>query len=125
MQVWNQWKNTTLIMLNNKGSVDNGSCFCYSFANKTEVIRISCVGDCYCYRHEIFQNILSIFNINIISQSNNDNSQQGPRHQACLRAHSSSVAPLHERLVTISYFCKGTFYETRNYTADLQNNWRA
>jgi hypothetical protein len=45
----------------------------YSTSNKTKLILISCYM-CWrllCYRHGIFQNILLIFNINRISQSNN------------------------------------------------------
>ena len=40
-------------------------------------IVVSCVTDSYCgcYRHEIFQNILSMIIINIISQTNNENMQ--------------------------------------------------
>ena len=54
MQVKNQWGNAQLIIL-----------------------VVTCVRDsyCCCYRHEIFQNILSIFNINIVSQTNNENMQ--------------------------------------------------
>ena len=65
---------------------------------KTKVILISCY---MCWRLLLFLSCnfpehSIIFNINIISQSNNDNnnSHQGPPHQICLRASSSSVIPL-------------------------------
>jgi hypothetical protein len=67
MQVKNQWENAKLIMLNNKASIDNG--FCYSISNKTKVILISCVGDCYCYRHGIFQNISINIQYKYLSQT--------------------------------------------------------
>jgi hypothetical protein len=59
MQVKNQWGNAQLI-----------------------IIVVTCVRDsyCCCYRHGIFQNILSIFNINIISQTNNENMQSTGAH---------------------------------------------
>jgi response regulator RpfG family c-di-GMP phosphodiesterase len=88
--------------------------FLFHLKNKTKkmifLLVVTCVGDsyCYCHRHGIFQNIPQIFNINIISQSNNDNSQQGPPHQICLRASSSSVTALRAKT---AFACHKALFE--------------
>jgi hypothetical protein len=47
MQVKNQWENAKLIMLNNKASIDNGSCFFIpsQIKQKLFLVVVTCVGD--------------------------------------------------------------------------------